>query len=739
MNLDALASKQLKTSSSVSSGNNNLGPVAKRSRIYQHDIEKVYFQALCEELYYIWDRSRKRIQATLEGKDNFNIEYCEIEIRVGMIILDSERRWKSHQPKDIIIPVSDTSPERTKLNFKAGVDELFTEKLKKLLKKTFHCSHQNPQKLRSDNSKNRWEVDINGDILLSEKKDQFYRKDLALVSHHYDIRIDAATETPSIETNTTNLSTRNYTHERLKRRDTYYSEKYPDWQLDLTEVDVIDIANGSNSINNKSKQRKELELEFEMLKSSTVKLLNESDFKKSGHIISIYATQLMKLLKFCIPFEIDPPFEKPLEVFQFSNGSNEYNEIKYINQLIQSNERNDKLDFIGSMPINLSKRSLQTIQQGNYYCTEKSDGVRYLLYVITDSKTKLPTAILMDRSKKCFKIHGSIEIGSSLGVGTVLDGELVVNRSKNEKIFLIFDILSIDNVSMVKKTFTERLDKIKNEIMNRCKRYQSNIDPKSNVKPIILVNKRFVPKNKLQDLLLYCLPEEGIRVYYDRNNRHCYHHKTDGIIFQPDSPYVFYGDANLLKWKWPELISVDLQVVLDNNNVKLMCLGPEGVLVDCASRRDNLPNLGIFDNYRLIADFQDNLSSNFNFNTNSTSTNGLSGRIAEVSYDVNLGIWNYMHLRKDKIESNYIVTVMAIFLEQAESISIEELEYRLLSLSEADNNFNIELDKLKHELIKKRRYEYEQSNTKPNSPHRSSMSSTTSSSSSSKTISLINK
>lgn len=732
MNLDDLASKQLKTSSSVSTNTTTGGPLTKRSKINPHDIEKVYFQALCEELYYIWDKSRKRIQSTLEGTDNFIVENCEIEIRVGMILLDSERRWKSHQPKDIIIPVSDASPERMKLNFKSGVDEIFTEKLKKLLKKSFHCTHQNPQKLRSDNSKNRWEVDINGDILLSEKKDQFYRRDLALVSYHYDIRIDSATETPSpIETNPAlNLSNRNYTHERLKRRDTYHSEKYPDWQIDLTEVDVIDIVNGSNSINNKGKQRKELELEFEMLKPSTVKLLNESDVQKSSLIISQLATQLMRLLKFCIPFEIDPPFEKPLELFQFSNGSSEYNEIKYINQLIQIGERNDKFDFIGSMPINLSRRSLVTIQQGNYYCTEKSDGIRYLLYVITDSKTKLPTAILMDRSKKCFKIHGATEIGSSLGIGTVLDGELVLNRSKNENIFLIFDILSIDNVSMVKKNFNERLEKIKTEIMNRCKRYQSNIDAKSGSKPTILVNKRFVPKVKLQELLSNCLPEEGSRVYFDRNNRFCYHHKTDGIIFQPDGPYVFYCDANLLKWKWPELISVDLQVVLDNNNVKLMCLGPEGVLIDCASRRDNLPNLGLFDNYRLIADFQDNLSSNFNFNTNSTSTNGVSGRIAEVSYDVNIGLWNYMHLRKDKIESNYIVTVMAIFLEQAESISIEELEYRLLSRTEADNNFNIELDKLKHDLIKKRRYEYEHSNCTSNSP-RTSISSTTSSSNSS--------
>jgi hypothetical protein len=48
-------------------------------------------------------------------------------------------------------------------------------------------------------------------------------------------------------------------------------------------------------------------------------------------------------------------------------------------------------------------------------------------------------------------------------------------------------------------------------------------------------------------------------VYFDSDRRH---HKSDGIIFQPDSPYTFSIDSDLLKWKWPEVRSVDLQIVL---------------------------------------------------------------------------------------------------------------------------------------------------------------------------------
>ena len=54
--------------------------------------------------------------------------------------------------------------------------------------------------------------------------------------------------------------------------------------------------------------------------------------------------------------------------------------------------------------------------------------------------------------------------------------------------------------------------------------------------------------------------EDGERVYNDMEGRH---HKSDGIIFQPDTPYTFSIDSDLLKWKWVEVRSVDLQVVIN--------------------------------------------------------------------------------------------------------------------------------------------------------------------------------
>jgi hypothetical protein len=74
-------------------------------------------------------------------------------------------------------------------------------------------------------------------------------------------------------------------------------------------------------------------------------------------------------------------------------------------------------------------------------------------------------------------------------------------------------------------------------------------------------------------------------------------------------------------------------------------------------------------------------------------------RIAEVVFDAALGQWIYMKLREDKTDPNYIDTVMGVFMEQAEAISIEELEYRMLLPPGAEDDFAVQLQKMKKKLL----------------------------------------
>ena len=122
---------------------------------------------------------------------------------------------------------------------------------------------------------------------------------------------------------------------------------------------------------------------------------------------------------------------------------------------------------------------------------------------------------------------------------------------------LIFYFLTLFSLSLISFILH------RGDVMNRCAKYLSKPAVSSSGQPVRvtkLIRKNFVEKHQLQsDLLSKISLVEGERVYFDSDRRH---HKSDGIIFQPDSPYTFSIDSDLLKWKWSEVRSVDLQVVL---------------------------------------------------------------------------------------------------------------------------------------------------------------------------------
>ena len=149
-----------------------------------------------------------------------------------------------------------------------------------------------------------------------------------------------------------------------------------------------------------------------------------------------------------------------------------------------------------------------------------------------------------------------------------------------------------------------------------------------------------------------------------------------GIIFQPNRPYIFGNDPYLLKWKFVDLRSIDVQVIHDTvkDSLSLICSGPDGVQIDISKRGSNALNgegptlFGNFDKYRLLCEYYTNHVNLFNGNLNKHPF------IAEVSFDTEVGLWKYIKYRSDKDEPNYIDTVLGVLLEQAENISLDEIK-----------------------------------------------------------------
>ena len=146
----------------------------------------------------------------------------------------------------------------------------------------------------------------------------------------------------------------------------------------------------------------------------------------------------------------------------------------------------------------------------------------------------------------------------------------------------------------------------------------------------------------------------------------------------------------LIKWKYEDLMTIDLLVSEDpEGHINLQCNGPDNILIDCTRKGAGSISFGTFSSYRLRTDL------GFLMQQNSGSRN----TIAEVAYDASSGVWTYFHFRDDKVSPNHISTVMSVFMEQAEAIGADELEYRLLARSEAENDFTAQIVSMRSKAL----------------------------------------
>lgn len=144
-------------------------------------------------------------------------------------------------------------------------------------------------------------------------------------------------------------------------------------------------------------------------------------------------------------------------------------------------------------------------------------------------------------------------------------------------------------------------------------------------------------------------------------NGDLHNHLTDGIIFQPNSPYVCGTDRKLLKWKYLDTMTIDVEILPLRHNdeddaLRVGCMGEEQTIVDM-TRHVLLPKS---ERMKLEAD---RFAS--------------GGRISEVGFDPETGEWYYLTMRSDKIAPNHIGTVLGTMLELGECLTTDELRYRL--------------------------------------------------------------
>ncbi|KAK9281057.1 hypothetical protein L1049_003950 [Liquidambar formosana] len=185
------------------------------------------------------------------------------------------------------------------------------------------------------------------------------------------------------------------------------------------------------------------------------------------------------------------------------------------------------LHFPGSHPVSLNRDNLQLLRQRYYYATWKADGTRYMMLLTWDG------CYLIDRNFKFQRVHMRFPCRSTNeGIAekthncTLLDGEMIIdidrNTGKQERRYLIYDMMAINKTSIIELPFHERWEMMEKEVIEPRKKeiLSKRINPYHNydLEPFSVRRKGFWLLSTVAKLLKKFIPELS--------------HEADGLIFQ---------------------------------------------------------------------------------------------------------------------------------------------------------------------------------------------------------------
>ncbi|KFK37510.1 hypothetical protein AALP_AA4G266600 [Arabis alpina] len=290
--------------------------------------------------------------------------------------------------------------------------------------------------------------------------------------------------------------------------------------------------------------------------------------------------------------------------------------------------------FLGSHPVSLDRESLQLLRQRYYYATWKADGTRYMMLLTRDGCYLIDRSFRFRRVQMRFPCRKS---SSEVHDYTLLDGEMIIDSPKDGKSqarrrYLVYDMVAITGESVVERTFCERWNMIVKEVIGP--RDASRNSYRYDLESFGIRIKGFWLLSTVEKLLKVFIPSLS--------------HESDGLIFQGwHDPYVPLTHEGLLKWKYPEMNSVDFLFEMDENDGRgKLFLNKRG-------------NKHLMEGYAV--EFRDNDSNLATY----------SGKIVECSWDTEKQVWVYMRTRVDKSTPNDIGTASKVIKSITDNITEE--------------------------------------------------------------------
>ena len=304
--------------------------------------------------------------------------------------------------------------------------------------------------------------------------------------------------------------------------------------------------------------------------------------------------------------------------------------------------------FPGPNPISIDRSHLPLLSQQPYWICEKTDGLRFAWLCCRiappgtgealDDADETQSAeghgvnisVLIDRKLTCY-LFPLQAIATAQFQGTVLDGELAFDLSRQAFSFQVFDALIVSGIGLFNRTFSDRIAVAVQILALSCPHPASD--------PAHVGVKAFVPGTDFQQYRAH-LATISARF------------QVDGAILTPQYGDIIYG-RHLRMFKWKEQHSVDFAV------------GTGGKLAVYDFDTGCMADVATFRNGEQLAP---------------------TGSIAEcvcAPSALATAQWDLLGVRADKDRANDMFTYSKTLVNIREDLKLEELERALAVGAEA--------------------------------------------------------
>ncbi|RDL34435.1 mRNA-capping enzyme subunit alpha [Venustampulla echinocandica] len=215
------------------------------------------------------------------------------------------------------------------------------------------------------------------------------------------------------------------------------------------------------------------------------------------------------------------------------------------------------LGFPGAQPVSFARRHLEELTKQDYYVCEKSDGLRYLLYLTTYNDEEAHYLIdrrndfwIVPKNSLHFPVPRDVQ---GFHVSTLIDGELVLDKLPDGKLqpkYLVFDCMILDGNSLMSRTLDKRLAYFQERIYDPYKQLLQSYPQEIPFMHFIVEMKSMQFSYAIELMFAKILPDLP--------------HGNDGLIFTcRTSEYKHGTDPHILKWKPEDENSIDFRLILD--------------------------------------------------------------------------------------------------------------------------------------------------------------------------------